>query len=401
MVDIHFILACGALLSTSMAFYLLLTTMAIYAITRFGASDQIAGFSATAFILGAVGARVSTALIVQLCGRRWALVAASAASVIFAALTPVAGELWQLIAVRMLHGVCFGVVSTVVMSGILSRVPGHRRAEASGYLGITSTLSTAVGPFMAAWLIGHGGYEVLFAVAVGATVFGAVVAVPMKLPDGRQPKPREETTVEAATPGRSHAQHRNEQSLGGLAVVVLLVGCAYAGVAAYLAMYAAERDAQWSVGVYFALYAVVALVGRLTLGRIQDRYGDNVIVLPVMACFVLSLVMLWLADDGLMIALAGIPMGLGFGMFLPTMQAAAARVVTVERITVSVAVVYVAVDLGVGLAPFVLGPLAQVASLSVMYLVCAGVVIVAGAVYVLAHASKGRGGSRSLEVSDN
>lgn len=177
-----------------------------------------------------------------------------------------------------------------------------------------------------------------------------------------------------------------------LSTVIVLVGFAYSGVIAYLVAYSTVLGVEWSVGVYFALYAVIALVGRLVVGRFQDRYGDNVIVLPILAAFALSLVLLALATDGPTIAVSGVLMGMGFGMFLPTMQAAAARLVPASGMNSAVAAVFLSIDLGVGIAPLALGTVIAGFGYSGMYLLLAAVVVAAGGLYMVTH---GRGAGRN------
>lgn len=178
--------------------------------------------------------------------------------------------------------------------------------------------------------------------------------------------------------------------------MIFLVGFAYSGVIAYLGAFAATHEAPWAVGAYFALYAVVALLGRLFGGRVQDRYGDNVMVFPLLASFAASLVLLAIAQDGVMITVAGLFMGLGFGMLLPTMQAAATKRVTGAAINTAVAAVFLSLDLGVGSGPLVLGLIVTALDYRSMYVVLAVVIIVATVIYACSH---GRGEGRAPAAS--
>lgn len=376
------------MLATSMVFYLLLTTMAVYAAERFGAGDAAAGFAATAFVLGSVATRITSAQLMRRFGRRSVIIVASVAAAVLAAATPLAAEFWQLIVLRLLHGAAFGAIGTLVVSGVLERVPRARRAEAAGYLGVASTLSTAAGPLIAVTALGVGGHTALFGVAVLMALIGVAAALPLRLPPGVGGATG---AAVVAAPEAGSADPHPRRSLAGFAVVVFLAGVAYASVVTYLAGYAEERGAPWSAGAYFACYAALALIGRLTLGRVQDRHGDNAVLLPVFGCFAASLLLLAIAPNGWVIALAGIPMGLGFGMFLPSMQTAAARAVPTAQMAGTMAVVYLAVDLGVGAAPALLGAVIQAQGVAAMYLSMALVVVAAAVLYA---AVRGRHGGR-------
>src|SRR5690606_11582598 len=55
-----FIVGIGLNLTMSMVFYLLMTSMAGYAVARFSAGEAAAGFASSSFVVGAVIARVLT-----------------------------------------------------------------------------------------------------------------------------------------------------------------------------------------------------------------------------------------------------------------------------------------------------------------------------------------------------
>src|SRR6185312_3806394 len=66
----NFFLAIVVNLFISMVFYLLMTTMALYAVDRFQASDTAAGFASSAFVLGSVIARIFAGRLLDIVGRR-------------------------------------------------------------------------------------------------------------------------------------------------------------------------------------------------------------------------------------------------------------------------------------------------------------------------------------------
>ena len=69
-----FIIGIVVNLFMSSVFYLLMTTMAIYAAQRFAASDSQAGLASSAFVIGAVFARLVAGKFLDAVGRRRMLV---------------------------------------------------------------------------------------------------------------------------------------------------------------------------------------------------------------------------------------------------------------------------------------------------------------------------------------
>src|SRR5690625_4871345 len=115
----------------SSVFYLLLTSMAGYAVETFAASDALAGLASSGFILGAVVSRLLTGKFLDFVGRRrLVLISKIGYIVIGIAYIPVT-NLGLLIALRLLHGVAFGAGNTALVASVQSAIPAARRAERS------------------------------------------------------------------------------------------------------------------------------------------------------------------------------------------------------------------------------------------------------------------------------
>ncbi|WP_334169690.1 MFS transporter, partial [Timonella senegalensis] len=65
-----FTLATIANFFVSFVFYLLIPTMALYAVNAFGASDTAAGLASSSFVIGAVVGRIFTGKYLDFLGRR-------------------------------------------------------------------------------------------------------------------------------------------------------------------------------------------------------------------------------------------------------------------------------------------------------------------------------------------
>ena len=71
-----FVLAWVVSFLQFLAFYALVTTMAVYAVRQFAASDAGAGLASSAFVIGATVSRVVTGHVVDRFGKRRVLVVA-------------------------------------------------------------------------------------------------------------------------------------------------------------------------------------------------------------------------------------------------------------------------------------------------------------------------------------
>ncbi|WP_202798440.1 MFS transporter [Citricoccus sp. CH26A] len=378
-----FVLAWLVNLSQYLTFYFLVTTMALYAVRAFAASDAAGGLASSAFVIGATVARLFTGYVVDRLGRRRVMMAALVLAAVSCALYFAAGSLALLVAVRVLHGFTYAFASTAIMALAQAAIPPTRRGEGTGYLALGTTLATAVGPALGLFVTGTLDYAVLFAVALGSTVVGLVLAV--FLQDPATTAAGEGTTpVPAARPRFSLAVvvHPAVVPIG---IFMVVIGLCYGGVMTFLNALAEERDLAAGAGLFFVAYAAAMLLMRLTLGTLQDRRGDNPVVAFGLMFFALALVLLAVSTEDWHVVVAGALTGLGYGTLMPAAQAIAVSRVQPHQYGAGISTLLLFADVGLGLGPVALGGLASAAGFGAMYLVLAGFVLVAAAWYAAAH----------------
>lgn len=128
--------------------FLLLVTIASYAVDKFHASTNIAGLVAGIFIIGALIGRLGTGRIIEDIGSKRILIVSTLFFVITSVLYFAAINLFLLIIIRFLHGIVFGVASTATGTIVAQIIPHGRRGEGIGYYSIGAILAVALGPFV-------------------------------------------------------------------------------------------------------------------------------------------------------------------------------------------------------------------------------------------------------------
>ncbi|MEV7646803.1 MFS transporter [Arthrobacter sp. NPDC089319] len=383
----NFILAIVVNLFISMVFYLLMTTMALYAVDRFQASDTAAGFASSAFVLGSVIARIFAGRLLDIVGRRRLILVAMAIFVVASLLYIPTGSLAWLLVLRIVHGMAFGAGTTAVAASAQTLIPHARRGEGTGYFGLSTTLSTAVGPFVGVLLAGLGNYNAMFYFCAAASVAALVVALFLRVPE----------LPAAKRPGRFRMTLSDifETAALPISCVILLAGASYSGILTFLTSYAETRGSAASASVFFMVYAGAVLVSRLFAGRIQDRRGDNSVMYPTLISFVLGLLLLIPEPTILTIIGSAIFSGIGFGTVMSSAQAIAVKVSPTMRIGTATSTFFLMLDIGGGLGPIVLGALIPVLDYPGMYLMLAVVMVLATLLYFFAH---GRSSGRAVRA---
>ncbi|MCC9145296.1 MULTISPECIES: MFS transporter [unclassified Arthrobacter] len=377
-----FVLAIITNLFISMVFYLLMTTMALYTVKEFSASDGAAGFASGSFVLGALVARVFAGKFLDFVGRRRLLVASLAVFVVASLLYVPASNLALLLTVRILHGAAFGAASTSLSASVMGLIPANRRGEGTGYFGISTTLATAVGPFLAVMLVDSVSYRALFLFAAGCAAVALVLSLVLRLPE-RTPTPEEQKTK-----WRMHLTDIIDPAALAIASVMFIAGAAYAGILSFLNSYAQSEGLVLGASLFFVVYAVVVLVSRLFVGRLQDRHGDNAVVYPTLVSFAAGMALLAYAPNDTVLALAGVFVGFGFGALMPCAQAIAVTMAAPTRIGLATSTFFILMDAGVGLGPLLLGLLLPLTGFHGMYWVLAAVLLASTGLYHLVHGRK-------------
>lgn len=381
-----FVLAWLINVTLYFSFYFVVTIMALYAIRQFSASDALAGFASSSFVVGATVARLFAGFVVDRVGQRPVLLVALLAATVACAFYAPVNSLFWLIVVRFLHGFGYAFASTAVMAVAQSAIPPSRRAEGTGYFALGSTLAAAVGPALALIIVDSLTYPALFWITTGVSmaglVFGLFLRVKPRDPDVSG-EDQSEASSERFTP--SDLVHPAVIPIG---IFMLIVGMCYAGVITYLNAYSEERGLVAGASLFFVAYAFTMFGMRFVLGRVQDKYGDNIVMYFGMLTFMLSLILLAIAGTDWQVVVAGSLCGMGFGTLMPASQSIAVSSVPRHLMATGISTLLLLADIGIGLGPILLGLAISSIGYGPMYMMLAACVVVAAVFYQLTHGSR-------------
>src|SRR5918995_1224484 len=142
-------------------FQLLLSVVPLYA-NEAGGGSSGAGLATAAFMLSTVLTQIQMPSILARYGYRRVLAAGLLFLGVPALFYAYAQTLVPILAVTLLRGVGFGIVTVMFAALIVELAPPHRRGEALGLLGVAITLPTIFCNALGLWLAGGFGYEVVF-----------------------------------------------------------------------------------------------------------------------------------------------------------------------------------------------------------------------------------------------
>lgn len=390
----EFLLATAVTTCLAFVFFLLTVVMALYAVEELGASDGAAGAAAGLFIVGALLARPVAGPLVGRVGARRVLLAGLVLFLLAGLAYLVVDRVELLLAVRVLHGLGMGAAHTAASTTVMSALPVGRRAEGTGYFAAGSNVGAALGPLVALTVGRTAGPQAVFLLATTVSVLALLLALGLRGPGRLGP----------TADGGWSLRRVVEPRVVPIASVMLLVVAAFAGVLTFLAAYARERDLVAAAALFFLVHAAAAVASRPVAGRLHDRRGENVVLYPAFASMAVGAVLIAVATTPTTLLVAAAFFGLGMGTLQSSAQAVAVSLVEPARVGVATSTFFLLLDLGTGLAPLALGLVVAGIGYGPMYLVLAGLLLVAGVQYHLLHGrravrSPGRTAAGSVEVT--
>lgn len=362
-------------------YYLLMVIIAVVAKDELQASLSEAGLAVGIYIIGTVAARLFAGKFVGVYGCRKVLHTGLFLYLISTAFYLYIPNLIVLDAVRFVNGFAYGVTSTATSTIVAGIIPGKRRGEGINYYGLSTSLAAAVGPFLGILLLSLTAFTVIVWLCIALIVFCIGGALLMKY---REPAFGGAAVEE--NKGRSLADYI-EPRVNAITVVSVLVGFAYSGVLGFMASYTREIHMVEAGTLFFVVYAAVITLTRPALGILFDRKGENYVLYPCFVSLALGILLLSLAASSWMVLVSAVFVGLGYGTYMSNGQAVVVKMVPVHRIGVATSTYFVALDLGLGIGPYLLGAIKESAGFTWMFFLTAVIALAALGVY---HISYGR-----------
>ncbi|MDD4402679.1 MAG: MFS transporter [Desulfitobacteriaceae bacterium] len=390
-----FIIISFANFFVALTFYILMTSLTVYAVEQFNVSESRAGFATSIFVIGALFSRLFAGKYIELIGRKKLLRANMLLFFISSLLYYPVNELNLLLVIRFVHGAAFGAVSTAMSTIVLSMLPNERRGEGTSYFSLSVTCATAIGPFLGIFITQHADFNMIFLFCNAISAIGFITCIFADVTEAK-------LTKEQRQGMKSGFMLLNFLEIKALpiSVIMFFMGIAYSGIITFINSYAIEIQLTDAAGLFFIVYSICLFISRPLAGILLDRKGDNIVIYPAILLFSLGLVLLSQAEHGFTMLLAGALVALGYGTLISSAQAIAVKVSPKYRIGLAISTLFIFMDAGMGIGPLLTGILVPRVGYRGMYLTLAVIVFLTVILYYFAHgkntASKYRNSSGYL-----
>jgi len=355
--------------------FLLIVTIASYAVDEFHASTDVAGLVAGIFIIGALIGRLGTGRVIEGIGSKKVLLVSTMLFIVTSALYFAAVSMSLLIIIRLLHGIVFGAASTATGTIVAQIIPPSRRGEGIGFYSIGAILAVAVGPFIGIFLIHHANFRMIFVLTslLAAASFALSFAVNKPV--------YEKPVLESAASGRFRLSDFMEYKAIPISLIILIIGFSYSGLLTLISLYAKEIHLEKAASFYFLVYSIAVLVTRPLSGRLMDIKGANFVVYPCLMLYAAGMLIFSQATAGIMLLAAAVLIAMGYGNFFSVAHAVSIRGVPPHRMGLAITTFFIFVDLGFGIGPYLLGALVAVTGYRGLYVIMTLVILATIPIY--------------------
>jgi len=288
-------------------------------------------------------------------------------------------DVWLIAIIRGAYMMAFAAVMTTVAVFAAQIAPPHRRAECLGTIGMAGFSGMLLGPTIGDWIFAAGvdtmgPYRIFFTLSAACSVGAGLIMLGVRVPARPLAHERPEVSWRVM---RAHSW-----------VPILLIAMAFSMVFC-INMTFLERMAEVrgfkDIKLFFLVYAPTAMMLRILLRRMPERFGRQRTIVLGMFFSTLGVLCLSQVTTAWQLVLPGVLMGIGHCFVFPSMVDLAASQFPESQRGTGTSVIMGAGDIGMLLGFFVLGELIDGFGYGAAFAVLAGVVLLAGGVLAVSN----------------
>ncbi len=255
-----------------------------------------------------------------------------------------------LMALRLLTGIFFSVNSVTAVAFSTGFIPKKHMGEGLGYASLANVLAQAIGPGIGLALSEQFGFGASFLLA-GLCAVASLVMITLF------PKQNAENAQQAPAP-KQRIQLRNlfAPELTAFMLVTVLFSWGNSLLSTYLAIIGDERNIT-GIALFFTVYSIAMVVLRPLSGKLFDRKGVYVMMIPALIFAAAGMWTIGSAMSLTVILVAAVILAVGQGAGIPSMQAHSINRLGQERAGVAVSTIQIGQNLGNAVGPMLGGVL--------------------------------------------
>ncbi|QOK28721.1 MFS transporter [Cytobacillus oceanisediminis] len=340
-----------------LGFQMTLPTIPLF-VEKLGGNDQLIGIVVGIFTFSALLLRPYAGHMLETKGRRFVYLTGLAIFVLSVGSFGFVNSLIFLFVLRIVQGFGWGFSTTASGTIATDLIPAKRRGEGMGYFGLSGNIALAFGPTLGLALAGVISFKLLFLICALLGLAALVLSSRINYKQAeKQSVPLKRWDI-------------YEKSALRPSFLLFFITVTFGGIASFLPIYSAQKGIG-GIHWYFLLFAIALMISRTFAGRLYDQRGHQAVFLPGAVLILAAMFLLAWLPNSMIMYIAAIFYGLGFGSVQPALQAWSVKEAPANRRGMANATFFSFFDLGVGIGAMVFGQIAHLFGYSSIYMTAA------------------------------
>ena len=281
---------------------------------------------------------------------------------------------WLALVLRAVSGIGWGVATTALMAICSELAPPEKMAHFLGIIGAAGIVAGAAGPMLAEEVFRSFGFHAVFIVGIAAAAASLVCVLAIR------EEPRSAVTRSAA----SFAGLRRYSLWILLIIAVMPVahGAARGAVLNFIALFGTSIGFD-RIAPFFLVFSIAAIMTRLGIGDISDRFGRKKIIFPSAVMIGLNLLLIAGLHSYALFLATGFIAGLGQGLIFPALSTYVIDFMGRGNKGLALGLYLSLFDLGMGLGSPLWGWVSDISGYRPMYAIAGGLIVVLTIIFTL------------------
>jgi MFS family permease len=358
------------------AFYMITAGFPLY-VTTISDNPAIAGTMTTTLMTASFITRFFASVIIQKINMKLLLVISLIYFMITIAISFLSDSIRFLIFIRALQGIGFCMLTNLLFTLSSSLVPSSRLGEGIVFFAMSTSIGTTLGPMIAIAYLANYSFKSMLLITLVLMLFSFICSLFVK-----NIKIEEPTEQKPATKEPFYTYMFDRRVLVP-SILVALNYMAISGTVNFIGALGNEMKIGGSISQFFTAQGITIVAVRIVSGKIFDRFGHKILIIPAAISGAIGLFLLSLSHSLGLVLLSGCLFGIAYGVMQPIIQAWALTLVPLEKKATANSMLLLFMDLGMAIGSIGLGSLAGYVGYGMMFGYSAAFMVLILLIYLL------------------
>ncbi|WP_028309240.1 MFS transporter [Desulfitibacter alkalitolerans] len=279
--------------------------------------------------------------------------------------------------IRIFQSIGMAGVVLATQALMAEQVEQEKRGQALALQGIGDASAIIIGPLIGFLLAEYYGFNWVFLVAALVAAVGLVLTLGVKEEKGPINPSKKEVMKRPKRSKRSWKELVKDPLLLVPTTIGLAIAFSFGAILIFMAVFANQLGVA-NIGYLFAFLGVFLVMGRYVVGRISDKVGREIVILPTILSTAAGMYIIAFFPGDIYFYIACALIGLGFGGGHTGLIAFTVDNCSPENRGFTISFFGNAFDLGISLSGFILGVIASLTSYNIAFFAGGTLTVVLG-----------------------